>query len=789
MSDQQGKADDLTAGERPPKPKRPELDEARIPELLCGQPQWVCWRYYWNKKKWTKVPINAATGRKASSTDAATWTTFEKATQALGADDSLDGVGFVFSEDDPYCGIDLDDCIDKDGNLSSEALGIIQALNSYCEISPSGRGIKVFVRAVLPVGVRHVARDVPGMKQIELYDSRRYFTVTGQIHSGTVAQIGDRQGAVEALIERHGLNPPARTMASRSNHQIDSSERVRRCKAYLEKCPDAISGSGGHDATLRAACECYRFGLDQSEAAAVMSWFNDQKTGGERWTDREIQHKLDSARAKVELSGEIGSRLIDPPPSSDSRIYSTHEESRSISTATERSRLCTDVGNAARLVKRCGNDLRYCYAIGSWFQWDGVRWKPDEVGHIDKMCIETALSIKQEAVLAGGYIEETLNKWATQSQKRERITAMKELAKPDLAIRVETFDSGLDILNCLNGTVELRTGTLREHRREDYITKIAPTDFVPDAACPLFIKFLREITEENESLIKYLQRYFGYALTGYANEQVLLIFHGEGGNGKNVLLDTISSVMGNYACEAPPNLLVVRKQSEHPTEIADLQGARLVVASENEKGAELKLALIKVLTGNQRLKARRMRQDFFEFHRTHKLVLLTNELPILRERGEAARRRIRVVPFPVVIPESKRDPSLLERLIEERSGILAWLVRGAVEWGKCGLGSCEAVTVATDEYFGVVSGLDIFFEEMCEFDKDRETPACEIIAAHSRWSKRKGRKPVSDKVLAKGLHRRLCVPGKHREQRIWRGVSLKEVCARTDRTDQTRESA
>ncbi|MCA9273779.1 MAG: hypothetical protein KDA31_12135 [Phycisphaerales bacterium] len=731
------------------------------------------------------MPINAATGGKASSTDAATWTTFERATQALGADDSLGGVGFVFSEDDPHCGIDLDDCIDKDGNLSSEALGIIQALNSYCEISPSRQGIKVFVRAVLPVGIKHVARDVPGMKQIELYDSRRYFTVTGQIHSGTVAQIGDRQGAVEALIERHGLNPPARTMVSRSNLQVDSSERVRRCKAYLEKCPDAISGSGGHDATLRAACECYRFGLDQSEAAAVMSWFNDQKTGGERWTDREIQHKLDSARAKVELSGEIGSRLIDPPPSSDSRIYSTHEESRSISTATERSRLCTDVGNAARLVKRCGNDLRYCYAIGSWFQWDGVRWKPDEVGHIDKMCIETALSIKQEAVLAGGYIEETLNKWATQSQKRERITAMKELAKPDLAIRIETFDSGLDILNCQNGTVELRTGTLREHRREDYITKIAPTDFVPDAACPLFIKFLREITDENESLIGYLQRYFGHVLTGNANEQVLLIFHGEGGNGKNVLLDTISSVMGNYACEAPPNLLVVRKQREHPTEIADLQGARLVVASENEKDAELNLALIKMLTGNQRLKARRMRQDFFEFHRTHKLVLLTNDLPILRERGEAARRRIRVVPFPVVIPESSRDPSLLERLIEERSGILAWLVRGAVEWAQNGLGTCEAVTQATEGYIGSVSGLDIFFEEMCEFDLYRETPTSEIMAAQTQWSKRKGCKPATYKELAKGLHRRQCKSGKRNDRRIWRGISLRPEHSRTDRTDRT----
>lgn len=232
--------------------------------------------------------------------------------------------------------------------------------------------------------------------------------------------------------------------------------------------------------------------------------------------------------------------------------------------------------------------------------------------------------------------------------------------------------------------------------------------------------------------------------------------------------------MGDYAAEAPPDLVTVRKHPEHPTEIADLMGRRLVVASETEQGAELRLQLIKRMTGNARLKGRLMRRDYFEFARTHKLVLVTNNKPALRENTEAVWRRLRMVPFNVIIPPEERDMTLLQKLQAEWPGILTWLVRGCVEWLAEGLTEPRAVTVATLAYRSRANSVEAFLKECCSIGQGLYTPTAHLVHAYVEWCARNRCVPVQGRALADALKAKGCEPGKIGGDRHWLHICVNE---------------
>lgn len=592
------------------------------------------------------------------------------------------------------------------------------------------------------------------------------------------------------LLERYGPSedPPPRSSTQRTRapgpdrnwretNPLQKAEdialpmqrRIERCRNYLAKCPEAISGSGGHNATLRAACECFRFGLDRASARSVMDWFNGVKTAGEPWTDKEIEHKLDDAEIKVRQDNEFGFRLIG-------------QIARGGKTLEETARLYTDVGNAARFVLRHGNRFRYSYQRNAWLVWDGCRWAWDATGAVLTAAKQTALAIIEDSKAGVGTEEfEQASRWSRSSQRHQRVTAMIALAQPDLAVVSDDLDSDPYLFNCLNGTIDLRTGRLRDHDPADVITRLAPVEYDPLAKCPRFLRFVERIFGSDQELIGFVQRWHGYALTGDVRHQYLVIYYGEGNNGKSVLLDTISAVMGDHACEAPPDLLVVRKHAEHPTQVADLYGRRLVVASETEEGAELALPLIKRLTGNLRVKARFMRQDYFEFTRTHKFVLVTNHKPMVADSTEAAWRRLLLVPFNVVIPIHERDPNLMETLRGEHPGILAWLVRGATEE----LTIPQAVRLATNEYRGRSNSFEEFLSSECDFQPRSVTLSSDLSAAYSSWGSEQGVTIAQGRAWGPALRERGCVETKRNGARAWRGIALKrtgQIAHKSDRS-------
>jgi putative DNA primase/helicase len=340
----------------------------------------------------------------------------------------------------------------------------------------------------------------------------------------------------------------------------------------------------------------------------------------------------------------------------------------------------------------------------------------------------------------------------------------------------EQMDADPFLFNVLNGTIDLRTGELRPHRREDAITALAPVEHDPSARSDLFERFLSRVFRCDQDLIRFVQRWLGYCLTADIREQLMPIFFGCGANGKSVFLDTVTAIMGDYACPAPPTLLVQAQRQEHPTEIADLWNKRLVVASETEQGATLKIQLLKRLTGDQDLKGRFMNQNFFTFRRTHKMIMLTNNKPRVPEDSEAVWRRLRLTPFDVVIPQSERDPRLMEKLRAEAPAVLAWMVKGCLDWQREGLGNSDAVSRATSCYRQSEDTFGRFIDDRCvtaepgtaDF-KRLFAPWSAVTSVYREWAREVGLPEVRDDELRALLDGR----GYYSEQRRFNGKTCK----------------
>ena len=443
----------------------------------------------------------------------------------------------------------------------------------------------------------------------------------------------------------------------------------------------------------------------------------------------------------------------------------------------------TDLGNAERFVADHGEDVRYCYPWGKWLVWSGLRWERDDSGRVHRLAKETVRGIYREAAEAEeDQRRKELAKHATRSEAEAKIRAMLELAKSELPVSPDELDGDPWLLGAENGTVDLQRGELREHRREDLITKLAPVTYDPDAEAPAWERFLERVLP-SEDLRAFVRRAVGYSATGDTSEQVMFINHGAGNNGKSTFQEALAAALGDYAMRAPTEMLMAKRSSGVPNDIARLKGARFVSASETEEGRRLAESLVKDLTGQDTISARFMRAEFFDFRPTHKLWLSTNHKPEIRGTDNAIWRRIRLVPWTVAIPPAERDRKLPERLRSELPGILSWIVRGCLEWHRVGLRAPNEVRRATIEYRAEMDVLAGFLEECCVVDERGRSYSRELYAAYKRWSEDSGERPESQKRLAGRLSERGFLNDRDSRtgRKMWSGLSLKdEWRARTE---------
>ncbi len=440
------------------------------------------------------------------------------------------------------------------------------------------------------------------------------------------------------------------------------------------------------------------------------------------------------------------------------------------STGQEPIRL-TESWLAELVVKEHGQDLRYSGEQGTWYAWDGRRWSRDRSGRLARMVKAAIRELRIEAVKTSN---ENLEKFAKSAEKRRAREDVAMLARyePEVQVLVSELDQDPYLLNVKNGTVNLRTGRLQPHRHEDLITKWAPVEFKPDAKCPRWDEFINRIFEGDEQVISYVQKIAGYLLTGDVSEQILIICAGSGANGKSTLLLILLIMLGDYGRAGAPDLLLARKHEQHPTELADLFGARLVLCQESSEGARLDESKVKGLTGGDKIKGRRMREDFWEFSPTHKLVLCTNHLPQIRGNDHAIWRRVRLLPFGVTIPDAEQDPELIEKLREELPGILAWAVRGCLAWQEDGLWPPKVIQDATSGYRDEQDVVGRWIGDCCIIGAQCRADSSALYRSFKAWAEEQNEFVLSNKILSQKLAERGFGKGRDRRARFFLGIGL-----------------
>lgn len=439
----------------------------------------------------------------------------------------------------------------------------------------------------------------------------------------------------------------------------------------------------------------------------------------------------------------------------------------------------TDLGNALRLVSYFKENIRYCNKFKAWFIWDRKKWKQDITYELRLFAKETVKKMYEEALQKEDDKRKKLIKWALLSENHQKLLAMVELTKAEVPITPDEFDQNKWLINCQNGVLDLETGEQlipHEEAKELYITKIIPVQYNKDAKYPMWSKFLSEIFNNNQELIKYVQMAVGYSLTGDISEQCLFFLYGRGANGKSTFLEVIRYVLGDYAYQTDFSTFIIQKNEPIRNDIARLAGARFVSSVEVEEGKRLAETLIKQITGGDPLAVRFLHGEFFEFYPTFKIFFAANHKPTIRGTDDAIWRRIQTIPFITTIPEEKRIRNFAEYLKEEAEGIFAWAVEGLNLLQKEErLKPPACVKEATKEYREEMDILSEFLNEKCEVAHNNSVTVKELYEAYGKWCVENQENAVSKLIFNNRLTERGFIKNRGTGNKpVWRGIGL--VC-------------
>ena len=408
----------------------------------------------------------------------------------------------------------------------------------------------------------------------------------------------------------------------------------------------------------------------------------------------------------------------------------------------------TEDALALAFTRRYHRDWRYVFAWGRWMMWDGQRWRSEDT---------LAATDLIRSVCRHAAVRADNPKIAAKLASSGTVGGVERLARADRRHAATTAEWDADpwLLNTPGGVVDLKTGRQRPHDRADRMTKI--TTATPGGDCLTWRQFLDEVTGGDKELQAYLQRMAGYALTGSTQEHALFFLYGTGANGKSVFVNTLATILGDYAANAPMDTFMETRTDRHPTDMAGLRGARFVAAIETEQGRRWAESKIKNLTGGDKISARFMRQDFFEFFPQFKLFVAGNHKPAIRNIDEAMKRRLHLIPFTITVPSERRDKNLQQKLLAERDGILAWAVQGCLDWQRHGrLSPPQRVVDATEEYFEAEDALGRWLDERCVREPNAKSLTAELFNDWKQWAEASGefvgaQRRFSDLLITRGL--------------------------------------
>lgn len=692
-----------------------------IPTELRRLNRWVCWTMEERKGKPTKVPKNPKTGGNAMPNNPDTWGSFKQSVD-MAKKSNFPGIGFMFNGDG-IIGVDIDGCRDKEtGELTEEAIDIINTLDSYTEVSASGKGIHIICKGQLPEGKRR-------HKSVEMYETLRYFIMTGDIvdDHDSIQERTEQLAVVHEKYLNVSKKASSDTKNSKTVHEyVNNVHEFVTDDDIIEKAISAKNGNlfatlmdgswaGSYNSQSEAdiaLCNMLAFWTGR-DAEKMDHIFRRSGLFRDKWDERRpggtygsitIADAIDKCEEvyspkKSKRKKKNDDAPQEEPPDYDDgfdQLVKDQEEANKKKTFS-----LDDIGNAERLVAKFGENLRYCFPYKEWLIWEECRWRADSKGQIFEMARQTARGIIQEAFSASDEKRDALLKHARKSCEAKSLKAMIDQARslPGTPVVPAEFDRDNWILATHNGTIDLRTGAMRQNDRNDLITKITPIEYDPNARAPIWEAFLDKIFEGDKDLIDFIRRAVGYSLTGETSEQCFFMCHGTGSNGKSTLFNVLSDIMGDYSRTANMELFSEGRNNQNSAnEIAMLQGSRLVTTVETNDGIRLNEAMVKKLTGSDIITAKKLYADTFEYKPVFKIWIAVNHLPIIKGTDIGIWRRVRIIPFNVHISDAEKDTKLPEKLRAEYPGILRWAIEGCLQWQKQGLNPPDIVLAATQEY-------------------------------------------------------------------------------------------
>lgn len=704
-----------------------------IPDELKNKNNWVCWKAIPDASSHSgikKVPINALTGGSAQSNNPDTWCDFDTAVRTS---DNYAGIGFVF-DGSGFFGVDLDgedNAVEdfKNGDSDNIIAEFVHGLQSYSEYSQSGTGIHIICKGVLPEGGRRRGN-------VEMYEKGRFFVMTGNI-AAEYADINDCTELVKPLHEKY-LGKQQSTITTMTASGMDVEDIVQK----------AIESSGGNkfDALYHGDISGYTSNSEADMAFCNMLAFwcrrdidlmdRIYRTSGlmrEKWDRRQSNStygKLTLTKAADECTNVYEPRR----KADDYSISITGTASNKINKIYT----LDDTGNAERVFDMYGDRLKYSYIDKKWLFYKNGKWNTDNIGEIYRVIDMTLDVMKSEAKY---WEKEGLEKEFAKHQKHTRSNKAKNAMVKEFEHLVPILPQSLDrhsnIINCQNGLYDLKKGVFMGHDKDLFITKITNVPYSDSFKEPtLWIKFLNDIFGEDQQLIRYIQKACGYCLSGSTQEQCAFFLIGSGRNGKSTFLEIIRYILGDYATNIQPETIMVKPSSTSGanSDIARLKGARLVTTVEPNEGARLNEGLLKQLTGDDIVTARKLYSEEFEFKPEFKLWMATNHKPVIRGTDTGIWRRIHLVPFTVQIPDSKVDKMLKYKLRKELPDIFRWMLDGYKLWSTEGLSLPPVMAEAVKDYRHEMDVISSFIDACCAEGPEREVKAADLFNAYIRWA-------------------------------------------------------
>ena len=450
----------------------------------------------------------------------------------------------------------------------------------------------------------------------------------------------------------------------------------------------------------------------------------------------------------------------------------------------------SDVGNAERLQAMYGKNIRYNPIHKKWLIWSGKHWEIDAEGKIEEKARKVIKTLQQQGnnlpnTDENKSIKQQIQKFVLRSESDNRIKAMINQAKTLRNLIINQTDKNVYLLNLQNGTLNLKTGTLQEHNKSNFITKCINIKYDKNANCPNWIEFINKIFNGNDELIDYIQKSIGNSLTGDADLQCFYILYGQGSNGKGTFMETIMSILGEYAGRLKGNSLIEKVGDEGARgDLAKLENKYLTYVNEFEDGRTFDEELMKSLTSgaNEAVPVRRMYEEEFDLHPTFKIWIATNKLPKIKGTDEGIWRRVRKIPFEYSF---EKDPNKDEHFFEnklkpELPGILNWCVEGCLKWQQEGIKVPEEVKAANNDYRSDMDTVQRFLSDCCIISETCKANVPLLYDTYKDWCEENKEYKLSSIKLTRKLSEKGFKQGRNSQSRYWQGLGIKEENLQTE---------